>query len=491
MGFMHFYKRYCAKVEHFDKLEIPILKYILLRNKGNKNMKEIYFYVYVLFTFFTAVYLTLRHNSTHKFITFIIAYWILAGSVLNTEYFIIDIKRLPFDLQPSRIIFILFTIYLILVWIEKINHRRINIQNPKFEKYLYLFILFTIIVDVIHTSNILIIKDVIVNSTHILTFLVIYLVLKRTVDRKMINVFVKSLLIVCTFSSLIGIYQFLVDPLFFRLGSERVAFSGLLRSNGIFRAEYIQGYFLIPGIFLALFTVRQKLLKYTLIGLFLFAIIFTFHRTIWSITILLLTFYFIEVKRKKVWQIVTLGSILIGFIFLFSSIFLPEINDIKEFPFVKERLFADTVTGRIALYNFALNEIPDHWLFGIGSVKSNVYYWGILSAGGSKRVAFGEAGGIHNRYIGLAYLKGLPVAIMFILFLALSFYYFWRLSKIISIFFFIFLFEVTKYIIANLTNGIGLGSNLGLLLSIFLGIGVAAHQKKIDVSKLINESIFR
>jgi len=92
-------------------------------------MNEIYLYVYVTITFLIAIYLTLKSNPAHKYITFIIAYWILAGSVLNTEYFIIDIKRLPFDLQPNRIIFILFTIYLILVWAGKEREKITEIKD--------------------------------------------------------------------------------------------------------------------------------------------------------------------------------------------------------------------------------------------------------------------------------------------------------------------------------------------------------------------------
>jgi hypothetical protein len=455
-------------------------------------MNEVYFYIYIIVTFLIAIYLILKNNPAHKFITFITAYWLLAGSVLNTEYFIIDIKGLPFDLQPPRIIFILFTIYLILVWVGKIKNIRVNTQEPKFERYLYIYVLLSIIVNVIHTIDLLTIKDIILNSTEILTFLVIYLVLKRTADSEMINVLGKALLIVCIFSSIIGIYQFLVNPLFFRLGSERVAFAGLLRSNGIFHAEYMQSYFLIPGIILTLFTVRRKLLKYGLIGLFLFGIIFTFHRMSWIITILLFTLYFIEVKKRKAWQMVAVGGIVVAIILLFYSNFSLNISEIKSSSFVQERLFADTVTGRIALYKGALKEIPEHWLLGVGGIHSDPFYWTILSAGGSEKVALGETGGaIHNEYILIGFLYGLPVLFFFCGFLILSLIYFFRKSKGKSKFFFIPTLFIVMFMAANISNMFSLSCDIGLLLAIYLGIGVAVYQKNIDVSRLVNERIYR
>jgi hypothetical protein len=449
-------------------------------------MNEVYFYIYIIVAFFIVAYLILKNNPAHKFITFIIAYWILAGPVLNTEYFIIDIKRLPFDLQPNRIIFILFTIYLILVWAGKIKNVRVNTNEPKFEKYLFLYIFLSIVVDVIHTIDILTTKDIIVNSTKILTFLVIYLVLKRAADERMVKTLFKALIIVCIFSSIIGIYQFLVNPLFFRLGSERAAFGGLLRSNGIYHAEYMQSYFLIPGIILTLFTVRSKLFKNTLIGLFLFGIIFTFHRMSWIITILLLTLYFIEVKKRKVWQMISAGSIMVLLIFLFTSIFIPNISDVKTSPFVQERLLADTVTGRIALYKAALKEIPEHWLLGVGGIYSDPFYWTILSAGGSEKVALGETGGaIHNEYILIGFFYGIPVLFLFCGFLISSLVYFWKNLKEKSEFFFITTLYIILFIIANLSNMFPLYSHIGLLLAILLGISVAVYQKNIDVNSLI------
>jgi len=446
-------------------------------------MDATYFYIYVVVTLLIAAYLTLKSDSSNKSITFIIAYWILAGSVLNTEYFIIDIQSLPFDFQPDRIIFILFSIYLFFTYTSGHTNERVNTENLKFEKYLYLYIFLSIIVDIIHTIDILSLKDIILDTTKILTFLVIYLVLKRTADSEMLKVVGKALLIVCAISSLIGIYQFLIDPFFFRIGSERIAFAGHLRSNGVFGAEYMQSYFLIPGIVVALFTIRNDLLKYSLISLFSLGIIFTFHRMSWIIAIFLFTLYLIKIKKKNAWQIIAVGVYLVVALMYFSSIFSLNLAQISGSSVVKERLLEETMSDRMGYYTMALEKIPQSWLIGFGSKKSKVYYYGMLEVEPS--YASGRKGGIHNVYLAIAFYQGIPVMVLYTFFVILAFYNFWNLSKFKHIFYFIPALETIKYILLNITNGFLLYKDLGLLLAIFLGTGVAIYQKNIDMSNVI------
>lgn len=443
------------------------------------------FYLYAFASLLIAIYLSVKSDSSHKYITFIIAYWILAHSVLNTQYFIIDIRSLPFDLQPARIIFILFSLYLFSTCISKRNRQSANAEKPLFETCLYLYIFLSIIVDTIHTIDILSLKDLIVNSTKLLTFLVIYLVLKIRADREMLKALGTALLIVCTISSIIGIYQFLFDPLFFRLGSQRVAFSGLLRSNGIFHAEYVQSFFLIPGIILALFTIRQKLPKYALIALFILGIIFTFYRTSYIITVLLLTLYFIRVKKTNVCQMLAVLLCIGIALIYFSSILSLNLSRINRSSLFRDRLLADTMTGRIGYYTMVLKSMPKSWLIGFGSRKSNAYYKGMLNADAGKEVAMGEKGGIHNRYLAILFYRGVLSMTLYILFCVVAFYNFWKLSKFNGIFYFIPLFDLTKFILSNMTDSYALHTDMGLLLAIFLGTGVAVYQNNIDMSGLI------
>ncbi|MGC9338046.1 MAG: O-antigen ligase family protein [Candidatus Cloacimonadia bacterium] len=335
-------------------------------------------------------------------------------------------------------------------------------------------------------------RELVVFFSSILTPLVIYLVLKRTTDKEMVKVFIKAILIVCTLSSIIGIYQFFVDPLFIRVGAEREAFSGLLRTSGVFNAEYTQAYFLIIGTFITLFAVRSRLLKYNLVILFLVGIVLTFHRMSWVVLILLSILYFIEVKKKKVWQMITLGVFAIVFVFLFFPPFVPIIKTgFMESPFVRERLLADTISGRLTLDKTLLKELPKNWLIGVGSVQSDVFYNTLLDAGWSEDYALGKQGlAIHNEFLLIGFFYGIPVLFLFSSFLISCLSYFWKKSKEKSKFFFITTLYIILFIIANLSNMFPLYSHIGLLLAILLGMSVAIYRKNIDVNDLIlNEHI--
>jgi len=332
------------------------------------------------------LYLTSKSNSSHKYITFIISYWILAHSVLGTEYFIIDIKSLPFDFQPNRIILILFLCYLVLIFIRESTHGRDKIVFLRYEQYLYLYILFSIVSAYFHSRKIVTLKDFIVINTSILTFVVIYLVLKRNADRGMIKAFCKAFLILCSISSIIGILQFLIDPNFFRLGSHRGAFSFFLRSNGVFHAEYIQSYYLISGIILTLFLVLSKKLKYFLVTLFFTGIILTFHRMSWITGVILITLYISKFKKNEKWKMVAAGAIAVSIIFLISFLNPYDINRVKNSALFRDRLLSNTMTGRENTYDMVLKNIKKGWLIGFGGKRSDVYYYGMLAAGTSKRL---------------------------------------------------------------------------------------------------------
>ena len=448
-------------------------------------MNQIYFLIYVIITFFISLYLTSKSNSSHKYITFIISYWILAHSVLSTEYFIIDIKSLPFDFQPNRIILILFSCYLVLIFIQESTHGRDRILFLRYEQYLYLYVLFSIVSTYFHSRKIVTLKDFIVVNTLMLTFVVIYLVLKRTADRGMIKAFCKAFLILCSISSIIGILQFLIDPNIFRLGSHRGAFSVFLRSNGVFHAEYMQSYYLISGIIITLFMVRSKKLKYFLVTLFFTGIILTFHRMSWITGVILITLYIFKFKKNEMWKMVTVGAIAGSIIFLISFLNLYDINRVKNSALFRERLLSNSMTERENTYDMVLKNIKKGWLIGFGGKRSDMYYYGMLAAGTSKKVAKGEAGAIHNRFLEIMFFKGIIVFILYCMFFIFVFDYFWLLARIKNIIFYIPLFETLKFILANMTNSFSLASDLGLLLAIFLGISVSINKNNIDLNNAI------
>lgn len=459
-------------------------------------MENTHLYIYVITMLPLALYLTFQSETKYKFVTFVIVYWLLAGPTLNTELFIVNIESWYFDIQPARFIFIVFTVYLIALWG---THRRKRIRengrdneeipnavgNPAFEKFLYIFLALYLLVNIIHTRDVLTMREIAASYTNLLVFPVIYLVLKKTADSGMIKTVFRALLIVCILSGIVGIYQFLVDPYFLRIGAEFLAFGTSLRANGIYRAEYLQGSFLLLGIIVALITIHSKIGKVFLIPLFLIAIVLTFHRATWIITLLVFTLYLIKVKKMKVWQLTIIGVFMIIFVYIVLDINPSILARFADNPIVIDRLTSDTMKDRMALYNMVFHHIPQYFLFGVGSTESDIYFHGVLQAGGSLEVALGERGGIHNLYFLMAFFHGTPTALIFTIFLISSFIYFWQKMSHEGKYYFIVTTILLIYIMQNLVNMFYLYHDFGLLLAIFLGVSIAVHQRKINLDRVI------
>lgn len=459
-------------------------------------MENTHFYIYVITMLPLALFLTFQSETEHKFATFVIVYWLLAGPTLNTELFIINIEAWYFDIQPARFIFIIFTVYLIILWG---THRRKRVRenasdneeipsavgNPAFEKFLYIFLALYLLANIIHIRDVLTMREIAASYTNLLVFPVIYLVLKKTADSGMIKTFIKALLIVCVISSIIGIYQFSVDQYFMRIGSSYQAFGNLIRSNGIYRVDFLQGSFLLIGVVVVLITIRRRIWKMVLILLFLVGIVFTFHRTTWFITIVVFVVYLIKGKELKFWQLTATSIFLVIFSYFFLQVNPSLLKPVEDSLFIRERLGMDTWTDRLMLYNMALRRIPSCFFVGVGGVKSEIYLQDVLRAGGTIEVALGERGGIHNLYLLTAFIYGVPVALFFTIFCISCFAFFWRKINQKRKFYFIALSIILTYMLQNLLNMFYLYHDFGILMAIFLGISIAIHLRNSGLDSLM------
>lgn len=446
---------------------------------------QILFTGYLLIALIITAYLTKKSKTEYRLITFIMIFWIFAGSLLSQDQYIFKIKGLFFELQADRIILLIFTIYYIILWS---SHRKQNINeektiNPLFEKFLLLFLILYLFSNIMHLRDVLTIKDLIASYTRLFSFPIIYLIIKKTVDEGMVKSLITALLMVCIISSFVGIYQFLVDPEFFRYGSGFLAFTGKVRANGIFRAEYVQGCYLISGLAVVLTILKNKVIKFTLFTLFLLAIIFTFHRASWIITLTILFLYIFKIIRLKIWQFIFVSPVFITFILLLMKFSPSFFTNLEDKPVVTEGIMRDTVTGRFALYNMAFSEIPKYLLFGVGSPKSEIYYHSVMRAIGSEDVATGLQGGIHNLYIQTAFFFGLPTAIIFTIFIILIVLYFWKKAIPENKTYFIPLAMIMAFMMINLSNMFYLYTEYGLLLAIFLGMFIGLKQP--DAAKIL------
>lgn len=436
------------------------------------------FHIYLLITIPICLYLTFTSKSQHKTMTLIMILWLMDGTVLLGQDLVYYFAPLSIDIQPDRFMLLFCSLYLLPIFFRNKNRiiensgNSVSAGNPKFEKYLFIYICSIIIMNIFHSFNILEVKDVILNTTQILTFLVIYLMLKNTADQGMIKAVFKSILIVCAISSVIAMYQFFVNPFWFRIGSERVAFSYLLRPNGIFFSEYDLSYFLVTGVLVALLTVRRSLIRYILIGIFMAGVVLSFHRMSWIVCMLLFALYFVLIKQISMRKVMVMVGITL-IIYLSYLYFTSMIYYLLDSPIYQERVAQDTATGRMEIYRWVISKLPDYWLTGYGSSLSSEYYFGMRQLGFSKKWALGNEGGIHNGFLVILFLYGLPAAIFLSYFLFQAYRYFFNLLRSESKFYFVPYFVVLMYVISNLTNAFLFHNEVGLILSIFLGIGTA------------------
>ena len=446
-------------------------------------MNTIYFYLYGIIAFLISFYITIKSRSKHKFITLIICYWILAGYV-SMGFFTINLKLLPFDLHIHRLIFLVFSIYLIRTRVMTGHIYKNKHLRPKFEKYLYLYFLVNIVSILLHSFELIIISKVILEVSNLLTFLVIYLVLKMTGDKGMIIAFGRALIIVCIISSIVGIFQFFVNPLFFRIYGTFRAFGENYRSSGVFAGEYIQGYFLLSGIVVILLTSKNVIYKYSLLVLFLIGIILSFHRGCWIITLLMFSL-FLFLKQKKSIPKIALGLTITLGILMFIQLNFSPMNINKTNPFMTERLTVDTVGPRLEQFSAFTKAAQQNWLVGFGTSNSDMYYYTMLKTGMDKEWARGEKGAIHNLYVGMMFFYGVPVLILFLLFIFFVSHHFWILFRNSSKFYFLIIVMIFIFFMANMSNYLTVDSYLGLFLAIYLGIGMAAYNKNFDLSDII------
>lgn len=441
------------------------------------------FVAYVIFSACAAGVIIRKSSPKHRVITFLFCVWIIAGDILNTHNFVIPIGNFAgFELQYTRILFLALTLYLIYREFIGRRHLATGTRICHYEIYLSLYFVLSLVAMLYHLSRSLTLKEITVVYSGWLTFLVFYYTAKNTADLGFVKAVFYSVLCVGILSSLVSIIQFFIDPYFMRTAMGRVAFAGKLRSDGLFTAEYTQSYFLIPAIMVTLTTIKNKW-RYLLVGVFLIGILLTFHRMSWIITSLTIAGYYLlcASKREKIFAIG--GIMILSLIMVFIVSLMSTVLNINS-DFVSERLFSDTISGRTTIYEVAFHRMQNTWLFGVGSVRTNVYYADILRSG-VVWAATGEIGGIHNLFLNMGYFYGLPVVFSFCIFLISTTIFFAKKMHRFGSFYFVPTATIGMFILANLSNWFYLNMQFPLLLSIILGISIAVYQKRLNIHEIV------
>ncbi|WP_175609826.1 O-antigen ligase family protein [Zobellia uliginosa] len=308
-------------------------------------------------------------------------------------------------------------------------------------------------------------------------FVIILFGLKLMADQPTYDLIGKSIVIGAIFNSIVAIIQFAYDPYFLRIGDERLAFGDVLRSNGLFTAEYYNSYFLIIAIVWVLTTIKKNIWKTGLVILFSIGVITSFMRMSWIILALVLVTYLIFINKVALEKLLFAG--LTGLAIVLSlSIFYYQ--DIMNSSLVKERL-ADSVGGRKGYYTMVLDNIDKKPWLGFGGLKNEVYYVNLLRITQDRDRATAKTGSLHSGYFSSLFEYGIPAAVCFALFVILSAYYYSR-SFHTNLYFVIPFLASIIFMIGNLTNTFLFLSYLSVLYAVHIGMGMGIH--KIEESRV-------
>ena len=431
------------------------------------------FIAYFVFAVACAAYLSIRNSNRRRVLAFLIAFWILGGSIIQQDFFSIPIEVLGGKLQIKRIIFLFLLLYLIFFSLVRTRNgtRRISLT---YEPLFYVFIFWSLVVFIYHLlDGGLKLKEFVRLTEGTLMVFVVYLCLRRWADESLIKVFTRALIVVGVISSIVAILQFFVNPDILRTGSDRIAFGGKLRSNGVFDAEYMNSYILIGAGFLTLVsTAWSNRVKAVLLPLFTIGIVLSFHRMSWFVAFLLLIIYLVYEHKGKMWKFLLGASFVLFIFFVVTTELFPILQQFEETSLYRSRINQNTMTNRLRYYEMVLNNYDKIAVWGAGSMKSSLYYYGMIDIEG-RQWAKGEVGGIHNLYLETLFLYGTPLLCLLTAFLTtvlLSFKKYYRKFGPFFLFQFAFTF---MFCTMNLSNSFPFNSEFPVFFGMVLGLGAA------------------
>lgn len=432
-----------------------------------------HFYIFLALAAFASLYLVIKSESRFKIEIFFLTFFLLTGNINS----LLTIK-IPgfslFEIQPDRFLFFLFLFLLLrITLLSKTNYNLyLNSNVPWFMVALIGFLIMTILSQIVNSPEIGI-AVVLKNILGALNFLVIILALQLMADKASYDLIGRTIIIGAVVSSIVSFIQLTIDPYFLRIGDDRLAFGGFLRSNGIFDTEYFNSYYLIIAISWVLITTKNNLSKIALVGLFSLGVISSFQRMSWIILFLVFLTYFVYIKKVAIEKLL-LGGLSILVLVMSLSIFYYK--DIMNSTLVKERL-SESVDSRQGYYTMVLDNIGKKPLFGYGDLKNEVYYVNLLRITRDRDRATATTGDLHSGYFAALFIYGIPAFIFFVLFVFLAVIYYLR--SINENLYFVIPFMVSIiYMVGNLTNTFLFLKYLTLLFAIHIGIGMGINKIK-------------
>ncbi|MFK7924900.1 MAG: O-antigen ligase family protein [Bacteroidia bacterium] len=435
---------------------------------------EIYYAIHILMVLGIVSWITKKSDTRHKAVLWVYGMFIMGGTIIDITTF--KIPGLGFmEIQPDRFVFFFSLGYMFMLM--RYNRNRELFRKvwyvPNYEWLVYGYVGFVLIALTYH-FNTLGGKEWSLKLIHFLSYAAMYTVLKLTMDKGLFKGLAQMFVIGAVISSIYAILQFAVDPLFMRYGEMRIAYGSTVRSNGMFNTEYVHSYFVMIALAFTLVMVKQNVLKLILTGLFLLAILVTFHRMSWLIITVFLGIYILWFFRARLSVLGILGIAGTTVIVVIGMLFW---EDIVNSQMVQERV-NERVDSRFGYYEMVLDNIGKKPLFGYANKKNEIYYQAMLRITKSLARATGEEGSIHNGYLSNLFYYGVPALIIFASMIFFSARFYLKLARVQVLYTIPFLFSVV-FAIANMTNSFLPQKHIALLFGIVLGIFGGIFQNRV------------
>lgn len=334
--------------------------------------------IYMLFALLAISYVL--YIATNKPIIGLFAFWMFTYPIFANPKYEITISVINFVLLPNRIVLFPLLLYVFHALVR--NIRRSNLSGSVdeikshslfYEKWMVLFLIAVITSEIINIGTIGF-RTMLQTITDPLVFLLFYFSIKWSITRDDFHLLARLFLFFAFISALVGIVQFLIDPSFLRFGVYRIAFGQYIRSNGLFSAEYDQGFFQISCLFIGFIYFQKRLWHFLIVVMTGSAVFFTMHRlswVTWGVALMIIGYYQLNTgKYNPVRLAIAILTIMV--VIVFATTRIPDNTFLYALNGLGARVNADTLTVRTDYYGFALFVIQTH-PFGIGSYLTPYY----------------------------------------------------------------------------------------------------------------------
>lgn len=375
-------------------------------------------FVYAFFALVCIVVIVSKSQS--KFLMGLFAFWLFGYPIIVNPNYVIRIEVLNFEVQPNRIVLLPLILIVFFTWLKKIR-RHIYNRKEKIDQFVFyekwmIFYIFIVILSQLINYDTIGFRKFALTTSNTIVFLLFFIAAKWLITDIDFDLILGSIVVFATISAFVGLLQFLIDPEILRMGVTRYAFGNYVRSNGLFSAEYDQGFFQVAALIICFYKGHSRLLNLGFILLSAAAVFVTFHRLSWGaffIALVLIGYYRLKIDRPSPAKVMFALSFMILFLTIglqtsFNNDFISRLN---------ERINSDTLTVRMVLNRFALNIIKSNPL-GIGFYWTPYYNQLAYAAGMPfmKDQNGPVAGIVHNGFLSSGVLHGVAGLTAFFMF---------------------------------------------------------------------------